>query len=109
MARPPATTNAEIIAAIAQMEEQISTLQRERREDKNEMREEVARLETVFTDGIKGLKADLTAQLAPIKVELEPLTKMRWQAAGLVLSIILLAGFLGHKLGGALGKLFPAT
>jgi phage host-nuclease inhibitor protein Gam len=107
MARPPATTNAEIIAAIAQMEEQIGTLQRERREDKKEMREEVARLEHVFTTGIAGLKTDLAAQLAPIKVELAPLTKMRWQAAGIVLSIMLLAGYLGHKIGEPLSKLFP--
>lgn len=106
MARAPVSSTAEVAAAIARMEEQITTLQRERREDKAEMREEVKRLETVFTDEIKGLKTDLAAQLAPIRKELEPLTRLRWQGLGLVVALALLFGFVGHRFGDPVLKMF---
>ena len=106
MAREPVSTNAQVAAAIARMEEQIITLQRERKEDKAEMREEVGRLEQVFRDEVRGIKADLTSQLAPIKTELAPLTRLRWQGAGLLVAVMLVAGFIGHKFGEPLQHLF---
>lgn len=96
MARAPANTNAEIIAAISQMEEQISTLQRERRDDREAMRAEVAELKKLLADGIGGLKADLTTQLAPIKAELQPLTALRQKGAGVLVGVGLAGTAFGY-------------
>ncbi len=105
MARAPVTSMTEVAAAIARLEEQVVTLQRERKEDKAEMRDEVKRLEEVFTSGMTGLKQDLTAQLAPIKTELAPLTRLRWQGGALLVALAVIFGFLGHKIGDPLSKL----
>lgn len=95
MARPPASTNAEIIAAISQMEEQINTLQRERRDDREAVRAEVAELKSMLLAGIDGLKADLTTQLAPLKSELKPLTELRQKGVGFLAA----AGLAGTAFG----------
>lgn len=106
MARAPVTTMTEVAAAIARLEEQVVTLQRERKEDKAEMRDEVAELRKALTDGLKGLKTDLTAELSPIRDELKPLTRLRWQAGAVLIILGLLFSWLGHKLGDGVARLF---
>ena len=75
MAREPASTPVGVAATLSRMEEQIRTLQRERGEDRQEMREEVQELRDVFKAGVADLKQDIAHQLTPVKLLAESAQK----------------------------------
>lgn len=70
MARPPASQDPATAAALGAIEEQIVTLQRERREDRREAKQSMQAMKEEFRNDFAELKEELlqalTLQLAPV-------------------------------------------
>lgn len=91
-------------ARLAEHTEQIRTLQRERREDRDEAREsmddmraeirhEITSLRQALTDGLAGVRAELV----PIRGEIAPITDMRKRGVAFLLGACLAGMALGYK------------
>lgn len=86
-----------VAAALARLGEQVETLQRERREDRSEMHEEISELKQLLKDGLSAVKTDLIEQLKPIKGELAPLTSIRKQGGAMLIGAGLAGVGFGYK------------